>query len=313
MTDLTLNKLISSVFEIEANALLDNAKFTGACEEAARLIHSRSGALVVAGVGKSGHIGRKIASTFSSLMTPAIFVHAAEASHGDLGLVGNDSVVMILSNSGETSELSDLMLFCQQRNIPIIGITRDKDSTLGQASTVVVAYGRREEACIHGLAPTTSTTLSLAIGDAIAVAVSALKGIQPEDFRKFHPGGKLGHNLKKVTDLMRAGVDLPLVAPNDDMADVVVVMSEKTLGIALVSEDGRPVGIITDGDLRRHVRDLWSAKAKDIATPNPKTVNTGMRVAEATAFMAEHRIDSVVVCHDDGRISGVVSLKDCLT
>ena len=233
---------VARVLAEEAAAVADFAGRAQACAAAAVLIHATKGPLVVAGIGKSGHIGRKIASTFRSLGKTAVFLHAAEASHGDLGLLQPGTVALVLSNSGETTELSDVLHFCRTQGIPVIGVTGREDSALARASDVPIVYGVVREACRNQLAPTTSTTLMLAIGDALAVAVSELMGAAPEDFRRFHPGGRLGARLLTVGQVMRTGAELPVVKPEASMSDVVVVMSEKALGVAVLSRAARSGG-----------------------------------------------------------------------
>ena len=279
---------------------------------AVRLIHASSGPLIVAGIGKSGHIAGKIASTFRSIGKSAIFLHPGEASHGDLGLVAEGSVLLILSNSGETTELSDLLAFARVHENPIIALTGMANSTLARAAKVTIAYGRVVEADPNGLAPTTSTTLSLAIGDALAVGVTHLLGTAAEDFRRYHPGGKLGAMLLTVGDLMHKGTSLPVVGPETDMSETVVTMSEKALGVAIVLSEGRIGGIITDGDMRRHAKTLWNSRAKDIATPDPFTVSSGMRAKEALAEMTQRKITAAIVAGSDGSLEGLLHMHDIL-
>lgn len=301
-------------FAIEARAINAFADADlSACIGAVEMIHASTGPLVTTGIGKSGHIAKKIASTFSSLGKPAMYVHAAEASHGDLGLIQPGSVVLALSNSGETTELSDLLQYCGLYDIAVIALTAMPTSTLARASQVAITYGKVTEACPNGLAPTTSTTLSLAIGDALAVGVSVLLGTAPDDFRKYHPGGKLGLRLLRTEQLMRTGDALPLVSADADMSEVVVTISEKALGVAvLVEDDGTIVGIITDGDMRRHIKDLWNCKARDIATPKPIRIERDWLVADAAAFMSDKGITVCLVADDDGKLDGLLSIHDCL-
>lgn len=302
------------------NALLDEAgairDFAGAMGpsmvEAVRLIHRSEGPLIVAGIGKSGHIAGKLASTFRSLGKSSIFLHPAEASHGDLGLVGRDCVILILSNSGETTELSDLLHYARVHGNPIVAVTARGDSTLGRAAEVTIAYGRVAEVDPNGLAPTTSTTLSLAIGDALAVGVARLLGTQPEDFRRYHPGGKLGTMLLTVGDLMHTGDALPLVAPDDPMAETVVTMTEKALGVAIVTAGGKVRGIITDGDMRRHADRLWTSTAGEIATADPVSVVPAMLATDALALMTERKITTCLVLSKDDRLEGLLHMHDVL-
>ncbi len=302
------------------SALIDEAEAVRAFAErmgpemvaAVRLIHESTGPLIVAGIGKSGHVAGKIASTFRSLGKAAIFLHPGEASHGDLGLVGADCVLLILSNSGETTELSDLLHYARVHGNPIVAVTALESSTLARAAQVTIAHGKVAEVDPNGLAPTTSTTLSLAIGDALAVGVTQLLGTQPEDFRRYHPGGKLGTMLLTVGDLMARGDALPLVAPGDSMAETVVTMTEKALGVAIVVEGGALCGIITDGDMRRHADRLWTSKAGEIATRGPVTVRPEMLATEALRLMTERKITSFVVTGADGRLEGLLHMHDVL-
>lgn len=308
-----LSPMIRHTLKAEADAITSlSDEAIAACSRAIALIHASKGPLIVAGIGKSGHIGRKISSTFCSLGKPAIFLHAAEASHGDLGLVQPGSVVLVLSNSGETTELSDLLHYCSAHQITVIGLTGRSDSTLARASEFSIVYGRVAEVCTNGLAPTTSTTVSLAIGDVLAIGVSALLGIAPEDFRRYHPGGKLGARLLKAGSLMRSGAALPLVGPETPMSEVVVTMSEKSLGVALVMDGGELLGVITDGDMRRNMDKLWQARAIDVATRNPVIISKDVLASEAAELMSRHRITSCIVSDTAGKVEGILHLHDCL-
>jgi arabinose-5-phosphate isomerase len=303
---------VARVLSEEAAAVADFAGRAEVCATAAVLIHGIKGPLVVAGIGKSGHIGRKIASTFRSLGKPAVFLHAAEASHGDLGLLQPGTAALVLSNSGETTELSDVLHFCRTQGIPVIGVTGREGSALARASDVAIVYGVVREACRNQLAPTTSTTLMLAIGDALAVAVSELMGAAPEDFRRFHPGGRLGARLLTVGQVMRTGAELPIVRPDASMSDVVVTMSEKALGVAVLSEDGEIGGIITDGDLRRNAGRLWDVRPAEIATKNPVRIAPGMLVTDAMELMSRRKITACLVEAPEGRIAGILHIHDCI-
>ncbi|HBH26955.1 MAG TPA: KpsF/GutQ family sugar-phosphate isomerase [Rhodospirillaceae bacterium] len=306
--------LMRGALETEARAVAAFAASVGiqTLEAAVQAIDAAPGPLIVAGIGKSGHIARKIASTFSSLGRPAIFLHAAEASHGDLGLVQKGSIVLLLSHSGETTELSDLLAYCTHHRIDIIALTGRADSTLACAAKIAITYGAVDEVCPNGLAPTTSTTLALAIGDALAVGLAASRGAAPEDFRRYHPGGKLGARLMKVADLMLTGACVPTVAPDAPMEDVVIVMTAKTLGAAILAEGGRPVGIITDGDLRRHAGGLLAARARDIATPDPVCIGPEMMVSEAVTLMTDRRISACPVTSPEGALVGALGLHEGL-
>ncbi|HLO76951.1 MAG TPA: KpsF/GutQ family sugar-phosphate isomerase [Magnetospirillum sp.] len=271
-----------------------------------------SGRVVVSGMGKSGHVARKIAATLASTGTPAFFVHPGEASHGDLGMIMPGDAVVALSNSGETPELGDIVAYTRRFEIPLIAITSRGESSLAQAADVGLILPKVPEACPMGLAPTTSTTLMLALGDALAVALLERKNFTAADFRVFHPGGKLGQRLLKAADLMHGGDGVPLVAPDASMADVLLVMTAKRLGCAGVVRDGRLIGIITDGDLRRHMQDgLLGLTAEATMTPAPKTVPPSMLAAEALRIMNSKSITTLFVV-DDGRPVGVLHVHDLL-
>lgn len=305
-----LVSLVDGVLRSEANAILGFAEQSGSLVDAIEMIASSTGPLIVAGIGKSGHIGCKIASTFRSLGKPSIFLHPAEASHGDLGLIHDDSVVLILSNSGETAELSDLLFYCRRHRNPIIALTGRANSTLVHAAGVAIVYGTVREACRNGLAPTTSTTLALAIGDAIAIGVSHLAKTEAEDFRRYHPGGKLGAGLRTVGEIMRTGDALPTVSPETPMSEVVVNMSEKSLGVAILEEGGRATGIITDGDMRRNIPNLWNSRAKHIATPDPVRITEEWLVTDALEIMSVRGITVALVECENGFLRGALHIHD---
>jgi arabinose-5-phosphate isomerase len=270
------------------------------------------GRVIVSGMGKSGHVGHKIAATLASTGTPAFFVHAAEASHGDLGMITNDDAVLALSNSGETAELADLIDYTRRFGIKLVAITGKRASSLGSAADIVLELPPAPEACPLGLAPTTSTTLMMALGDALAVALLERRGFTSEDYRVFHPGGKLGRRLLKVKDLMHAGDELPVVAPGTSMPDTILVMTKKTFGIAGVVENGKLVGVVTDGDLRRHMNtDLLKKTAGDIMTRNPRSAQGHILAQEALRLMNEWKIACLFVV-DDGRPVGIIRLHDIL-
>ncbi len=315
ITDAQLTDICRKAMVDEANAILDFAqRANGDMVAAVRLIHRARGPLIVAGIGKSGHVAGKIASTFRSEGQSAIYLHPGEASHGDLGLIEPESPVLILSNSGETSELGDLIHYCRTHGNPMIAMTAERTSTLAKAADVTIAHGKVVEVCPNGLAPTTSTTLALAIGDALAVGVTHLMGTMPEDFRRYHPGGKLGARLLTVRHLMHTGDALPFVSPDAEMSETVAVMAEKALGVALIWDGQNVTGIVTDGDMRRHAKDLWGAKAGDIATPDPAWIGADALASEALAFMTEtgRGITSCVVREEDGTFAGFLHVHDCL-
>ena len=310
----------SRVLETEAAALRELAAFLNdTFVQAIDLIFAAEGRVIVTGMGKSGHIGRKIAATMASTGTPAFFVHPAEASHGDMGMIVRGDVVLALSNSGEAKELSDLIEYTRRFAIPLIGITSRPQSTLATRSDVALLLPPCPEACPNGLAPTTSTTLTLALGDALAVALLEKKGFTAKDFKVFHPGGKLGQQLMRVTEIMHKGAELPVAPDNVTVAEATRIISEKGFGcIALVGENGVLTGIITDGDVRRHLSDgLSSKKASAIMTKNPKVATQDSLVAEAMAVMndlknAFRKITCLIVVDGEGKPVGLLHIHDCL-
>jgi arabinose-5-phosphate isomerase len=311
--NLSLEEVLSRALTLEAEALQSVfSKTKNELNEAVRLIFASQGPLIVSGVGKSGHIARKIASTFRSLGKRAAFLHASEASHGDLGIIHEDSVVLVLSNSGETTELSDLLEYSKEYSIPLVSITASKLSTLGKTSQVAITYGKVVEACVHGLAPTTSTTVALALGDALAVGVSHLSKITPLDFRRYHPGGKLGARLLKVADLMHTGDALPIVTGSTLMQDVILTMSGKGFGTAIVCEGGHPIGVITDGDMRRNIDRLWQSSANDLILGCPLTIEPTSTAASALQLMHQEGVTSIIVVEEGGRLAGLLHIHDCL-
>ncbi len=271
------------------------------------------GRVVVTGMGKSGHIARKIAATLASTGTPALFVHPGEASHGDLGMITPPDAVIALSKSGTNAELTDLIVYTRRFGIPLIAITAGESSQLAEQADAAVLLPAVEEACPLGLAPTTSTTMMMALGDAIAVALLERRGFSTEDFQILHPGGALGRALVRVSDLMHGQDELPLCRPDGSMADAILIMTNKTFGCTgVVDDQGRLVGIITDGDLRRHMAEgLLERRAGEIMTPAPKTIGDHALAAEAIRIMNEGSITSLFVI-EDGRPTGIVRLHDCL-
>jgi len=298
----------------EASALLALAQNLGdEFIDALDVLSAITGRVVVTGMGKSGHIANKIAASLASTGTPAIFVHPAEASHGDLGMITKGDVIFALSNSGETSELADLVAYATRFSIPVIAVTGRADSTLARAARVALIYPVADEACPMGLAPTTSTTMMLGLGDAIAVALLERKGFSPDDFHVFHPGGKLGQQLLQVGDLMHGVGELPLIGASASLQAMIVIMTEKSFGCACVVDDeGKLVGVFTDGDLRRAFAnpDL-NAKACDVMTVDPKTVTKATLAIEALRIMNENVITTLFAI-EDGRPVGVLHIHDCL-
>ena len=281
--------------------------------EAVSTIGRCRGRVVVTGMGKSGHIGLKVAGTLSSTGTPACFVHPSEASHGDLGMVTRDDVVLAFSWSGETVELGSLVSYSRRYAVPLIAVTSNKDSALAQAAEVVLALPVAKEACPHGLAPTTSTVMQLALGDCLAIALLESKGFTALDFKVFHPGGQLGARLKFVGDLMHKRDRLPLAPADASMSEAIVVMTEKAFGcLGVVDSDGRLAGIITDGDLRRHMGDgLLSKRTGKIMTAAPKTVSPELLASAALEIINSSSITALFVV-DDGHPVGIIHIHDIL-
>lgn len=279
-------------------------------EAAVRLILGATGRVIVSGMGKSGHVGRKIAATLASTGTPAQFVHPAEASHGDLGMVTKGDVALVLSNSGETPEIADIVAHTRRFSIPLIGVAGREGSTLLRQSDVALLLPQAAEACGTGIVPTTSTTMTLALGDALAVALMEHRRFTPEHFRTFHPGGKLGARLARVGDLMHD--DMPLVAQDAPMAEALLTISRKGFGVTGVTNgEGRLVGIITDGDLRRHMEGLLDHTAGEVMTRNPRTIAPEALAEAALAQMQDSKITSLFVVRDD-RPEGILHIHDCL-
>lgn len=278
--------------------------------DAVRLILDAPGRVIVSGMGKSGHIARKIAATFASTGTPAHFVHPAEASHGDLGMLTKGDVVLVLSNSGETPELADIIAYTQRFAIPLIGVAAQPDSTLIKQSDVALILPPAQEACDKGIVPTTSTTMTLALGDALAIALMEHRQFSPENFRTFHPGGKLGARLSKVGDLMHS--DLPMVPLDAPMSDALLAISAKGFGVVGVADgSGALAGIVTDGDLRRHMQGLLDMTAQQVMTANPRTIAPDALAEEAVAQMNDRKITCLFVV-DAGRPVGILHIHDCL-
>lgn len=297
---------------IALKAALDNG-LADPFSEAVALIKGARGRVIVSGIGKSGHVGQKIAATMASTGTPAFFVHPSEASHGDLGMITSDDVILALSWSGETVELKNIITFSRRFSVRMIAITSNAGSALGQHSDVVLELPRAKEACPHGLAPTTSTTMQLALGDCLAVALLESRGFTAQDFKMFHPGGSLGASLKYVADLMHKEDRLPLASKSTRMAEALVIMTEKSFGcLGIVDGKGKLIGVVTDGDLRRHMgAKLLSATAGEIMTAKPKTVSPQTLASAALEMINASRITSLFVV-DKGKPVGIVHVHDLL-
>lgn len=304
------------VLEIEAAAIRSLAdSLDDGFDAAVALLHGTTGRVVVTGIGKSGIVGQKIAATLASTGTPAFFLHPAEAIHGDLGMILAGDVVLALSHSGETEEVVALLPHVRRRGAKLVALTGRRASTLGKEADAVVEAAIREEACPLNLAPTASTAAQLAMGDALAMALSVEKGFRPEDFAALHPGGKLGKRFLRVSDLMHAEGDVPLVPLDAPMKDVVYEMSKKRLGITgVVDAEGRLAGVVSDGDLRRLLEregeKAWSADAAFAMNRTPKTIAAGSFATEALRLMEEKKITSLFIVDGEGRPGGIVHLHD---
>ncbi len=301
-----LNKEIAGIELLRDNL---DSRFQGAI---ATLVQTK-GRVIVTGIGKSGHVARKLAATFASTGTPAQYVHPGEASHGDLGMITSDDAVIAISYSGEAPELGDIIAYCKRFSIPLIAITRNPASALGASADTVLQLPDAVEACPMGLAPTTSTTMTLALCDALAVCLLEQKEFTADKFREFHPGGKLGQRLMRVEKFMHTGIELPIAKPDDLMRDVLIVMSEKRFGCAgIVDKRGKLLGVVTDGDLRRHMNDdFLNLTATEVMTKNPQTISSKALAAEALAIMNQKSITCLFVLDDD-ELQGIVHIHDFL-
>ncbi len=311
--------IAKKVLKIEADAVAALAeRLNSTFEKAIDIIFTSKGKVVVTGMGKSGLVGKKIASTLASTGTPAFFMHPAEASHGDIGMVTSDDVIIAISNSGETEELSGLIPFLKRFNVSLIAMTGSLNSTLAKSADVHLDVSVKEEACPLGVVPTASTTAALAMGDALAVALLVKRGLKQEDFAFFHPGGNLGKKLFiKVKDLMHTGDALPFVSPETAMTMAVVEISSKRLGVAIVSDASKKIlGILTDGDIRRGIekwgKEFFDMKAGEVMTKNPKTISEEELAVKALSIMETHSITSLAVPDLDGKTIGVIHLHDIL-
>ena len=303
----TIDSEIRAIEELKKS--LDAESLTKALD----FMQNSTGRIIITGMGKSGHIGKKIAASLASTGTPSFFVHPAEASHGDLGMITDDDVVIAISNSGESRELIDILNYCKRFGIKLIAITKNQDSSLGKAGDVVLLLPNNGEACPLGLAPTSSTTATLVLGDILTIRMIERKGFSKEDFNDRHPGGKLGSILKLVSDLMHTGQDMPLLDENANMQAVLLEMTSKRLGcVGFVNSAGILTGILTDGDLRRCLSaQILSEKAADLMTRNPKTIAPEAMTAEALKIMHDKKITNLFVV-DNLKPVGVIHIHDLL-
>jgi arabinose-5-phosphate isomerase len=315
-----VQKLAVEALQIEADAVAALAQRVDTrFADAVRLLLACRGRVVVMGMGKSGHVGRKLAATLASTGTPAMFVHPAEASHGDLGMITEADAVLALSNSGESEELSAILPLIKRMGVPLVALTGRPLSTLGRHADVALDTSVAKEACPHNLAPTASTTAQLALGDALAVALLDARGFKADDFARSHPGGALGRKLlTHVSDVMRSGADVPRVAPDASLMDLMREISAKGLGMSAVVDGERAVGVFTDGDLRRLIErtgngvDLRTLSARDVMHPDPRTVRSDALAVEAADLMEAQRITSVLVVDGAERLIGALNSNDLM-
>ncbi len=312
----TYQQTAQRVIHTEADALTTLAsRLDNRFDAAVTQVLKTKGRVIVTGIGKSGHIAKKIAATLASTGTPAQFVHPAEASHGDLGMITPADTVLAISNSGEAPELANLLVYARRFRVPLIGMTSKPESTLASQSDIVLLLPQAGEACGTGVVPTSSTTMTLALGDALAVALMEHRRFTADHFRELHPGGKLGAQLSRVRDLMHTGEAIPLVDIDTKMPDALLEMSQKSFGVVGVNDArGALVGIITDGDLRRHMDGLLSQKAKEVMTPNPQTIRPDALAEEAVGAMNDRKITCLFVLDPDTgpHTQGLIRLHDCL-
>lgn len=304
------------VIRAEATALTTLADALDArFRDAIDVLLNSKGRVIITGIGKSGHIARKIAATMASTGTPAQFVHPAEASHGDLGMITSADVVLAISNSGEAPELANLVAYSRRFNIPLVGITSKAESSLGRQCDVVLLLPQLGEACGTGVVPSSSTTMTLALGDALAIALMEHRAFTPENFRDFHPGGKLGAQLSRVNDLMHTGDAMPLVNADAPMSDALIAIGQKGFGVvAVTNNDGALLGIITNGDISRHMAGLATMQARDVMTAAPKTISPDALAEKAVALMTENKITCLLVVDPatPGTLAGLIHIHDCL-
>ena len=314
--EFTKNKIIEiakDVIEVESNALKTLSENLPSCfEKFINSVYNCSGRLVISGIGKSGHIAKKISATFASTGTPSYFIHAAEASHGDLGMIMEGDICILISNSGETIELKDILNHLKRFSIPFAVISSNPESTLMKSANFPLNLPSQPEVCPIGMAPTTSTTMMLALGDAIAVSLMHKRNFDVNQFKVFHPGGKLGIQMLKIKDLMHGKNKIPTVTPEMTMQEALLKMTSKGFGYAVVVKENKVKGVISDGDLRRNINQLFDKKAGQIATKNPITVKEDIFVAEAIKIMNDNKIGVLVITNNKNEPVGITHIQDLL-
>ncbi|MGR3365891.1 KpsF/GutQ family sugar-phosphate isomerase [Sagittula sp.] len=308
----TPSEIARQVLTTEGEALHRLAReLPGSFDAVTAMLLEVPGRIIVSGMGKSGHVAAKMAATFASTGSPAQTVHPGEASHGDLGMITRADAVILISNSGETKELADMIAHCARFSVPLVAMTRRANSTLAQAADHVLLMPDAPEACAIGMAPTTSTTMAMALGDALAVAMMRHRGFDRESFAAFHPGGTLGAQLLRVAAVMHTGDELPVVAADTPMPDVLLIMSQKGFGVALLVEEGRLAGIITDGDLRRNMAGLMDRTAGEVATRAPLTTAPDTLLLEALGVMNDSK-RTVLPVTEGAALTGLIHIHDAL-
>lgn len=309
----TPSDIARDVLSIERDALGQlHDSLSTSFDDCVTLLLQVKGRVVVSGMGKSGHIAAKIAATMASTGTPAQYVHPGEASHGDLGMITPDDALILISNSGETRELADIIAHAKRFRIPLIAITKNQESTMARQANHVLPLPDAPEACGIGMTPTTSTTCTLAMGDALAVACMRLRGFERENFLAFHPGGTLGAQLLTVSAVMHTGDALPIVHAQTPMPEALLEMTAKGFGVAALIENGKLIGVITDGDLRRNMADLMTRSAADVATLNPRAISPDILLSEALGIMNSSKISALFAVAQDNTLQGLVHIHDIL-
>ncbi|MBZ8131687.1 SIS domain-containing protein [Afifella sp. IM 167] len=307
----TIAIALAALREVETE--IAEGELGSALDQAVQLILGLKGRVMISGIGKSGHIGRKIAATLASTGTPAYFVHPTEASHGDLGMITRDDALLAISWSGETTEFASLLAYAERFAVPMIALTSGRNSTLGKAASVALVLPKVTEACPHGLAPTTSTLIQMAIGDAIAMALLEARSFGAQDFKVFHPGGQLGAQLRQVQEVMHREPNLPLCAVGAGMGEAILTITEKGFGtVGVIDQEGRLAGIITDGDIRRHIGNgLMEKRVEEVMTKTPRTISPEAMLAKAMQTMEGQKIN-VLFAVEEGRPVGIVHMLDLL-
>lgn len=308
-------EIMKETLRSEAQSMMQLAESLGSeCEQVVDVLMNIKGKVVISGMGKSGHVGKKIAATMASLGTPSFFVHPGEASHGDLGMISSNDAVIAISNSGESKELGDLIAYTRRWKVPLVAISKNPESTLGAAADYNFSLTYDKEACPMGLAPTTSTTLTLALGDAIALALLERKGFNKDDYGNFHPGGKLGSAVMRNEKIMHDNYDLPLVQTGSSVKEGINMISEKQLGcVGVIDNEEKLIGIITDGDIRRHLdQDIMNKSVDDIMTRNPVTTTKSMLAGEGLSIMNDKEITCLFVIDAENKPIGIIHMHDYL-